>query len=126
METGKTRAAPLWLGILGAVSGVGSFLVALVAFLWTVIPPTSAQLPDVFKDELGFGVARLAGAGFTNVSVETICSGSVDQGLIREVILSTGADVDEETTLVGANGPSQIDVPFGAKIIVKESTGIDC
>lgn len=90
----------------------------------TVPSPGPVALPDVFGHRHEEAVGQLQGLGFAVIAYD-VCSGSVAQGEVRQVISRDG---DYETELVGKSGVTEegMAVPFGATVEVKIGTGWAC
>lgn len=86
----------------------------------------SVAVQDVYDLPVETGVDVIRGQGFTHVRTISVCSRSVGQGRIREVLLDNDAPVEDETSLVNRSGSTGINVPLTARLLVKVSNGQSC
>ncbi len=80
---------------------------------------SAAVLPNVYQLPELDALRALADAGFTNVVVWRVTSGSVGPGLARQLVVSDGSAVGNETVLVDRNGPTVQQIPANTKLALK-------
>ena len=88
----------------------------------TIAPPLAAvPLPDLFASPAPAAIERLHALGFAVISYD-VCSSSVGQGEVRQVVLADG------TELVGSAGVTEAGraVVPGTTIEVKIGSGAPC
>lgn len=105
----------------------------LAAWLTPIVVPlwdNNARVPDVYGQTQDAGRAALDDAGFTNLTFGSVCSLSVANGRIREVLVSNGAPVQDETSLVNKYVNNQntpvLDISKSTPLVVKVGNGRPC
>jgi hypothetical protein len=69
----------------------------------------------------------LADQGFTNIRTIVVCSDSVAEGRVREVLRDEDADLEDEKVLVNENGSdTNVEVSPKEGLLVKVSKGSVC
>jgi len=84
------------------------------------------QVANVYNLPRDRGVQYIEAQGFTNVRVIEVCSNSVEDGRIREVLLDDNSGLADETVLAGPTGAKPIEIALDTKILVKVSNGKHC
>ena len=91
-----------------------------------VVTSDRVRVANVYNLPRDKGLSMIDQQGFDNVRVNEVCSNSVAEGRIREVLLDDGAPVADETVFVGPGGSKDIEVLLSTKLLVKVSTGKTC
>ena len=82
-----------------------------------------ATVPDIYGAARADGVAELKAAGFTNIVVWEVTSGSVASGFVRQVVLDDGSAVGAETIVVDSDGARIRTLDPETPLAVKVSSG---
>ena len=127
------------IGPLEVSTGLSGFALlafatmALIAALAWVIedepgPPDGdmVAVPMVYNHPKDRAVELLKDAGFHELDQNSVCSSSVLDGRVREVVLDNGADVADETSVINSGGVAIARLPAEEPLLVKVSNGHSC
>ena len=121
------------IGILGLIIGVPSVVVSVVALLpndgnGSAANSRDKTVPLVYNEPERRALDILGDNGFTNIRTIVVCSDSVPEGHVREVLLDKDSDLEDEIVVVNEAGANpEIKVPpTKTRLLVKVSSGKVC
>ncbi len=123
---------PVIIGLLGIVGAVLSAVLLVVGptLISSMNDPASSTsdvdrvaVQNVYNIPEARALEVLRAQGFTKLRVWPVCSGTVPEGRVREVLLDKNARPSDETSLVNELGQTGIEVPLVTKLVVKVATG---
>jgi hypothetical protein len=119
-ETGTDRFTDKFLYPV-SVAIIAGLLIGWVAPLFQAV-----TVPNIYKAYEPFGLGQIRAAGFSSIEVIYVCSGSVESGYIREVVLNNDAVEHEETSFVTSAGTTEIAISRTTPLLVKVSDPEKC
>jgi hypothetical protein len=120
---------PAWIAAIATVAAV---LIGLLGhFTFHVGPDTSAEhspgVQNVYNIPLARAEQILRTQGYSTLQVDPVCSNSVANGNVREVIVTNGAkQIADEVDVVDENGTTDARVAPGTPLTIKVSDGQTC
>jgi hypothetical protein len=116
------------IAVAGIVVGA---LLAVVPLARDAVASDDNKEPKTVRDVYNVPERRaldiLADQGFTNIRTIVVCSDSVAEGRVREVLLDKDSDLEDEKVLVNENGSDpDVEASPTARLLVKVSNGRVC